>query len=462
MKCAGSDENYSHAKVVAHHQKLIFTPKCVLDTSQIVQVLNAGINVINLDLSFGTTEQHLQLVSNINEAIAKFQDALEFNIPVTKICSIKGRAPRVGRMRNDCIRNIDIGDSIVLTSDTNYRTCSLKEVCYVSNFQRLIPLLQTYDRIFLGKAVLRVAKIVRCYVTCYVVREGVLKSFERLCLPNFKNLFKEATCEEVTDCEFAIKHNFDFIIAPEVLQAEHYHILKQLIDGSGIELIAKVESNVSSLEKIQEHFFALYIDSTEINIDTVAKKAKELKKPLISSFPNEKCLSGRAIRLCEACDCFILTCNNYETAKKALKRLSNISTEIEKDAHHMQNMEEREDHEPTKEAKAKKPVLIYTSLAEKIVSSKILSYADEYRYLILLTKDACEARRLNMWRNITPMIYVDCENEDDEQQLSEMLKIGLKFCVSSEMIDNKHAMSVKRHSKFPKRERFSCTLIYNY
>lgn len=443
MSCMCGDENCkfeNKLKEILNYQKIIFTPKTIMQPREIIHSLMAGVRIMNIDLSLGTKEQNLQKINSTNEGIETYQNKSELNVPITKVCTIRGRVPRTGRMRNDCVWKINENEVITLTTDKKYRFCSRKEITYVSNFRRFIPHLLVNDAIQLGKnIILLVVKVVgNCFVTCHIIKAGTLRSYEKLVLTKFRDLQREVIDKEINDCNFALEHKFDFIVVPDVRKPEYFHTIEKLVKGSDVKLIAQIESRLECDElcKIQEHFYALIMDYSGKNeFECAANKAKELQKPLIARFPTESCPSRKSIRVFEACDCFMLDCKSIETVIKAMTKLKKISTNIEKYSKYNAKLDGEEENYSylfsNASIKASKDVIakamVYVTHSEK--AAKGISKYCQYRYLIAFTKDESVAKRLNLSRNITPMVYVECNEKAWNDQLDEMKKISTKFAL---------------------------------
>lgn len=415
-ECKFKNENLDE---ILSSQKIIFTPRdTTIGVNEIFHIFMHGSRSINVDLSFGRRNDHLKMVEKIDEAIDKFDSAYEFNVQITKICTIRGRVPRIGRMRNDHGWRLDVGGLIVLTCDDAYENCSSNEICFVSNFQRYIPNLQICDTIESENVELQVVKIVGDYVTCLIRKPGEIYSYQKLVLKQFNELYYEALDEEIEDCNFAIAHNFDLIIAPDVRSAKYYHQLRKLTKGSDIKLMAKIERNLDEnlIEKIVEHFHAVLVT---LSIDKVLSVSRKLNKVLLSNFPKEQCLTRSSIKLCEHVDGFILKCNGLKEVLLGMDKLEKISSKISKFAPFQED--EKNERPVSNQTKA----IVCITNSSKILRNIPNSNGDPY--IIVLTKDEQLSKRLNLRRNLISMVYVECEEKGLEDQTIDMMKIALKY-----------------------------------
>lgn len=420
-------------------QKIIFTScNASLSVNDFLHVFMTGIRIINIDLLFDCKNNLLPMLANINEAIKNFEERFEFNVPITKICTLRGRTSRIGRIRNDQCWRLKAGDLIVLTCNENYQNCSTNEVCFVTNFKRIIPMLEICDTIEIKEMEFQVVKVVDDYVTCYISKSGILESHQKLSFPHLKELYHELLDCEIEDCKFAVENNFDFIIAPNVRHARYFHQLKKVVKESGIKMIAKIESELDAevIEKIVEHFFATI--TTSGTFEDILKTSISPKKPIIARFPTERSLSRISIRICESVDTFIVKCNEIKDLLGTMKKLKKISEDIIKfSALNKQHDnldgslkildEDKINYTHTNAFQAEPEVKAMVCIIHSGKAIREIAGYNNYRYILALTKDRTLAKRLHLFRNVLPMIYVDCGKKSEAEQHDELMMIALKF-----------------------------------
>lgn len=279
-----------HGKVLTpkHPQNFIFTPKIGIEQCELIHVLMAGVRAINISLVEGTREEHQKLMKEINWAIKIFLMESKFNFTITKVCTIRGRVPRTGRMRNKSQWQLVPCYEIVLTTDRRYENCSTAGICYISNFQRFIPMLRPGDLLKIdSEIVLKVAKITfNRYVTCRVTEGGCLGSFQEVEVRVIEECVLAPTDEEIEDCEFLRQHEIDFVVIPSVNCPEQFHKIKEMTNGA--KIIAQiVDSSIGKerIDRIIEHHYGVLVGESWLNsADTyVVSKARDSKK-LCSGF----------------------------------------------------------------------------------------------------------------------------------------------------------------------------------
>lgn len=430
-------------KVVQGAENLIFTPDSEMTQQELIQVMMSGVRKINVNLARGTNEENQKLVENLTSAVKVFRSEPKFNIEITKICSIRGRIPRTGRMRNDWQFMLSDCDKIVLTSDKRYENCSTNEVCYVTNFKRIISLLKPGDVIKIGsEIVVEVQKIaLNSYVTCCVLESDCLDSFQKLKIPAIIDESLEPTEEELEDLEFAKQHQFDFIIAPSINRPEYYHKLKKLLKGSDIKIIAGIDAKVDDekIDRIFEHFYGIFIESYSIS-DRIIDKARDCKKFVIVGYPKHKCAGYRLIKACEAADSLLLkSSEGFEVINEAAKQLTKIMKNMEQELTEVQgnniaNICINSALKMTKASKAK--ALVCITQNEK--TARTIASSRPPFPVILITKSRKIAKRLQLWRDVNAMVYVDCEKKTWKGQRKEMMKIAAIFGKEMEIFEGKN------------------------
>ena len=202
---------------------------------QILHILISGIRILHIDLIQGTSNEIKRSLELITEAVDIFESKSTFNIPITKVCTIRGRQPRVGKMRNNCPWKLYPFEKITLTCDERYKYCCNDQVAYIYNFKSYIPLLKIEDLIMIdgNKIHLKVIKIVHgTYVTCCVTKHDKLRSFKEVILPYRLEYSLLPTDNDLEDCLDALNFKFHFLVIPKVRSPEYFHILNKILKSN--------------------------------------------------------------------------------------------------------------------------------------------------------------------------------------------------------------------------------------
>lgn len=415
-----SDENVLIA------QSCIFTVNQQMTQSDIIHALMNGVRKVNLDTRFGTQDENNSLVQLLSQAIKTFENKSKFNLVVTKVCTIRGRVPRTGRLRNGKQESLWPCEIIVLTSDKRYEFCSTSEVCYVSSFARLIEKLKCDMTITIGRNILKVVKIaLGKFVTCCVINGNILESYDEVKVEMpLEDKETAATEEETEDCRFAVENEFDFIVVPSVNCPEQYHALHKVTKDSEIKIIAEIDKNMHTelIDQIIEHFYGVTLSvSSTSTVRYIKNKTRELHKLLISSFSEESCFKGKSC-ICDSIDSLFLTSSKVNEAIARLVICRNNNEKYQKAVHVSKETHESGDKLKTCKGNSLKEI-------EDIASSHLK------KQLIVMTTCPTIAKRLQMWKNTTTMVYVDCENKSKDDQMREVQKIVLMFMNDMKLLE---------------------------
>lgn len=401
----------------------IFTPTVEITPHEITQVLRSGGKAINIDLVYGTIEDNQRLIRHINSALENYKNESKFDIPVPKLCTIRGRTPSTGRMRNCCEWSLCRGEEIVLTTCKPYQFCSTNQVCFVSNFNRVIAQLKPGDIIQIGsEVVLNVAKITsNSYITCCVREGGKLESYQRLTLSCVvqDSLELEPSVEELEDCEFIKQNEFDFVIAPSVCRPEYFHTLSKQLAGCSIKMIADVDEKVvdnAVIDRIVEHFYGVYVN--EVTDDYVIRKARETKKLIIAKLSSEDCFGARTLEIFTNSDSLLVeatgcTCDVNEISERLLKELRNLNMTTTGN-----NIADSETNEMLRNQAAKAIVCVNQTEQNSISIASSRPPCP----IIQITKSPSIAKRLQLWKNVIAIVY-ESEWKTEQTQREEMMQI---------------------------------------
>ena len=413
---------------------------------QILHILIAGIRILHIDLIQGTSNEIKRSLELITEAVDIFESKSTFNIPITKVCTIRGRQPRVGRMRNNAPCKLYPFKKITLTCDERYKYCCSDQVVYIYNFQCYIPLLKIEDVIIIdgNRIHLQVIKIVQgTHVTCCVTKHNKLRSFQEVTMPFRIEESLLPTDNDLEDCLDAVNFKFNFLVVPKVKSPEYYHILSKILktnqnEDHHVKLLAEVDADdFSNIDQIIEHFYGIWISpgcKGDLKMEEyISNKCRELKKPLILEFTKERSPGNRTIRNIVTADCFFMESkcpDDIKIIQRADTTLRRITNEI------LKYQDLNDDNEPievklldvcssliAKLQKAKVVICITNSGASAIHLSQLRLKSR----IIALTKKADVAARLNLWKNVKPMVYVNCDSKSWIDQVNEMVQIALKY-----------------------------------
>ena len=201
----------------------------------LLAMIKAGVNVCRLNFSHGRPEDHqktIDLIREINE---------QYKINIAILADLQGPKIRIGLVKDGGIHLINgkhinittneaIGDenNIYITYDTFPQDVQANEIILLDD----------------GKLQLKVIETNRKdNVLCEIIHGGILTSRKGVNLPNTKVSIPSLTEEDLTNLQFALQNDVEWIGLSFVRTGEDIVELKRIISRSGkaARVIAKVE-----------------------------------------------------------------------------------------------------------------------------------------------------------------------------------------------------------------------------
>jgi len=217
--------------------KIICTIGPSVDTvEKIEQLIDAGMDGARLNFSHGTQEIHKKYILAIREA-AKNKKKI-----IAIIQDLSGPKIRVGNLKNESIELIE-NNTIKITSDK----ITGDEKVISTNYPGLIYDVKKNDMILLddGNLKLRVisAEPFENAIECEIMTGGILKEHKGINLPNTNLNLPSLTEKDLSDLEFGIKNDIDFVAMSFVRTAEDITHLRRIINSKDkhYPIIAKIE-----------------------------------------------------------------------------------------------------------------------------------------------------------------------------------------------------------------------------
>src|SRR5690554_5523060 len=201
--------------------KIVITvgPACSADDT-VEQLIKAGVNVMRMNFSHGTYEEHAARFRLIRELSA------DLNHPVTILQDLQGPKIRTGTIRGGSIV-LKQGDRLILTTEQVEGTEGRVSV----DFEDLPANVQTGGRILLddGNLELVVVAIDGKDVHTSVVLGGVLKPHKGVNLPGVKLNVPALTEKDRQDLAFGLELGVDAVAMSFVRSPEDIHSIRRLI-----------------------------------------------------------------------------------------------------------------------------------------------------------------------------------------------------------------------------------------
>jgi pyruvate kinase len=201
-----------------------------------------GLDVVRLNFSHGTHEDHKKVVDIVREIDA------ELGTNTSLLADLQGPKLRVGEMENGSV-DLVVGQTIIISTTKQIGT---NKVIY-TNYKEFAQDVKSGERVLLddGKIVMTILSTNgKDTVECEVVQGGPLSSKKGLNLPNTKVSLPSLSEKDLSDLHFALNENVDWIGLSFVRNAADVKALKEIIFST--EKHAKVVSKIEKPEAVDD------------------------------------------------------------------------------------------------------------------------------------------------------------------------------------------------------------------
>ena len=257
------------------------------DKKTLRRMVEAGLNVVRLNMSHGTHEEHRRRV----EFVRSVESELKTPLPI--LVDLCGPKIRIGKLQKEPLF-LHRGDTVILT------TGKPQKGKITVNYPNLHKEVKKGEAILLadGAFRLRVKEVRGRDIVCEVLVGGPLTSHKGVNLPHSKLSVPALTEKDREDVKFAVEVGADFIALSFVRTASDVLELKELLKSlnSTVPVIAKIEKpeavkNVDEILKVADGLMVARGDlGVELPIEKVPviqkqliRKANEAGKPVITA-----------------------------------------------------------------------------------------------------------------------------------------------------------------------------------
>ena len=243
----------------------------------LTEMCKAGMNVARLNFSHGTHEEHekkIALVKSVREKL---------DLPIAIMLDTKGPEYRIGTFTDGKIE-VNSGDTFTFTTDDVEGDATRVSV----NYKDLIRNLSVGDRILVnnGLVIFEVRQLDGNDAICDVVIGGALSNRKSMSFPNKVMPGPFLSEQDKADLLFGIQHDVDFVAASFVSTKNDVIELRDFLDAHGgntIDIIAKIEnrSGVDNVEEICEVCDGIMIARGDLGVEIPFVEVPAIQKLLI-------------------------------------------------------------------------------------------------------------------------------------------------------------------------------------
>jgi pyruvate kinase len=256
----------------------------------LVSLIRAGMDVVRLNFSHGTHEDHLTTIQNVHEAVKRTGALL------TVLQDLQGPKIRIGDLRTPFVE-LRQGERFTITTDPLVGGPQRVSTTYAN----ITGDVRSGDKILLddGKLRLRVVEVKGNDVVCEVMVGGKLSAHKGINLPGVAVSAPSFTEKDIQDLEFGLKHDIDYVALSFVRTADDIKELRKVIisrveKGRFLPIIAKIEKPqaVANIDQIIAEADGIMIARGDLGVELppedvpilqkmIVKKCNEAGKPVI-------------------------------------------------------------------------------------------------------------------------------------------------------------------------------------
>ncbi len=246
----------------------------------------AGMNVVRLNMSHGTHEEHEKVIRSVKNVNQKIKDS----IPI--LMDLEGPEIRTGTLDHDL--QLKEGDIITVSVGNEEAEISSFSI----NYEDLINTLNEGDMITVDSGLinLEILKKNRGTMECRVLDGGTLKSQSHVNLPGIRVNLPSITEHDKRHVQFGLEQEVDFIALSFVREAKDILELRELLGDKAnkIKIISKIEDRegVKNIDDIIDVSDAVMVARGDLGIEidleelpnvqrTVVRKCQERGKRVI-------------------------------------------------------------------------------------------------------------------------------------------------------------------------------------
>ena len=258
-----------------------------IEKEVIKQLIEAGANVLRLNFSHGTHEDHQERINTIRE-ISK-----EHDYHVAMLQDLQGPKIRIGLMKDGGVEITD-GQQLVITTEEIEGDNQKVSTVYTE----IVNDVSAGDTILIddGNIELKTISVKGNEVVTEVVHGGVLKSRKGINLPDTNVSAPSLTEKDLRDLEFGLSQDLDWIALSFVRKADDIRQIKKIIadKGSSAKVVAKIEKPeaLRNIDEIIEVTDAIMVARGDLGVEIpmhevplwqkkLVKKCNQAAKPVI-------------------------------------------------------------------------------------------------------------------------------------------------------------------------------------
>ena len=242
----------------------------------IARLIVAGVNVVRLNFSHGTAQDHIQRAEIVRKIAA------QLNRPIGVLCDLQGPKIRIGKFAEGKI-TLKPGDKFILDA-----ACELGDQARVGLDYKTLPDEVEEGTVLLlddGRIVLVVEKVGDTEIHCSVQTGGVLSNNKGINKQGGGLSAQALTDKDRADIKTAAALEADFIAVSFPRSAEDVQLARRLLKKAGgtASIVAKIEraEAIEALEEILQASDAIMVARGDLGVEVGDAAVPGLQKRMI-------------------------------------------------------------------------------------------------------------------------------------------------------------------------------------
>ena len=244
--------------------------------AKIASLIDAGINLVRINMSHGDHEAHRKLIQRVRRA------AVKADLHIAVLMDLCGPKIRVGRFDGDGIQLVE-GSRVIVTT----RKVTGCDGLIPSQYKTLHKDVKKGETILLddGKLCMRVLSVDGQDVSCQVIEGGWLSHHKGMNLPDSALSTAALTAKDKKDVSFAVEMEVDFVALSFVRAARDVEQLKRHLKkcGADIPVISKIErpEAVTGIDDIILASDGIMVARGDLGIELPAERVPLIQRDII-------------------------------------------------------------------------------------------------------------------------------------------------------------------------------------
>ncbi len=241
----------------------------------VYELIDSGVNVIRLNFSHGTHEEHAARIPWARKA------SEELGKPVAVLQDLQGPKVRLGDFEGKI--EVETGQELIF----EYK-CDYEQTGHIPTQYDLSTKVKPGERLYLfdGKILTTIAKIEGSLVHAHVENNGFLLKRKGMNLPDTDFKGDILTEKDMKDIDFGVTQDIDYVAMSFVQTADDIKKLRKLLveRGSDAKIVAKIETlaAVDNIEEIVKASDAVMVARGDLAVETPSESVPVVQRQIIT------------------------------------------------------------------------------------------------------------------------------------------------------------------------------------